>query len=296
MNIDEALRACETVVREHSSTFYIGSALLPAQQRLAVRVVYAACRLGDDAVDLAAGPNQGRERLEDWWQRVDRAYAGSPRYEDPLELGLSWVLERFEVPEPAFHELHLGLASDLERSDVATLDELLLYCRRVAGIVGWLIAPICGYHGGEGTLSDALALGQAMQLTNILRDVGEDLAMGRCYLPKDMMTRHGVDTYDLRSGKVTDEYIALLKELMGMARRSYHIGWRSIPQLKGRSALAIGVAALSYERILTKLECNGYDNLTRRAFLTLAERFALVPTAAVEVYSRRPARHVRHPA
>ena len=86
-------------------------------------------------------------------------------------------------PKEAFYELYLGLETDLDLAQVATTEELMLYCRRVAGVVGFMVAPICGYSGGEDTLEQALALGQAMQLTNILRDVGEDLSRSRCYLP-----------------------------------------------------------------------------------------------------------------
>jgi 15-cis-phytoene synthase len=117
-----------------------------------------------------------------------------------VEVGLAWVLARYDVPIAAFEELHTGLASDLEPTDVADLDELLLYCRRVAGVVGWLVAPVAGYRGGPETLDAAMSLGLAMQLTNVLRDVGEDLRMGRCYLPPISAPSTACHIEELRSG------------------------------------------------------------------------------------------------
>jgi len=284
--LKQALRYCDELTRRHSSTFYLGSRLFPNRQRQAVRVVYAVCRSGDDAVDEAASATAGRERLARWWRGVERVYAGEHCPDEPLELALAWVLKRYDVPKEAFAELYLGFRSDLDPQPFEELDALLLYCRRVAGVVGLMVAPIAGYRGGEATLQDALALGQAMQLTNILRDVGEDLARGRCYLPKTLLERHGVTVEMLREGRVTDSYRALLEELAELCRQLYRQGWRGIPKLRGPAASAVALAALNYEEILHKLRQNGYDNLTRRAHLRPLERLALIPRAIFGVLSQ----------
>ncbi len=277
--LEEAIACCGRLTREHSSTFYLGSGLFPREQRRAVHVVYAVCRSGDDAVDEAATPEEAQRRLEAWWQGVQRAYLGAPDGGSATELGLTWILERHDVPFAAFAELHLGLCSDVHPRQVQDLDELMLYCRRVAGVVGWLVAPIAGYSGGERTLEQALALGQAMQLTNILRDVGEDLAAGRCYLPAELMARFGVAVEDLEAGRVSEGYVALLEELAALAHALYREGWQGIPKLSCPARTAVGVAALNYEAIVAKLRQNGYDNLTRRAHLRPLERLALIPRA-----------------
>jgi 15-cis-phytoene synthase len=279
MTIDEAVAACTRVTKTHSSTFFLGSRLFAGDKRRAVTIVYAVCRAGDDAVDEASDPAEGRERLARWWAKVERAYAGRPHSEDPLEVGLAWVLERYAVPFDAFVELELGLRGDLGAPDLQTLEELMRYCRRVAGVVGWLVAPIAGYRGGQATLDRAMALGQAMQLTNILRDVGEDLARGRCYLPAELRRQHGVELGDLRRGVITPGYVALIEGLAELAHGLYREGWRGIPQLEGTAASAVAVAALNYEAILRKLRQNRYDNLTRRAYLRPLERLALIPRA-----------------
>ncbi|MDF1522189.1 MAG: phytoene/squalene synthase family protein [Trueperaceae bacterium] len=283
MTVDQAIAACTDATREHSSSFYLGSRIFRGEQRSAVTLVYAVCRAGDDAVDEAPTAEAARERLAAWWGGVERAYAGSPDPDEAVEVGLAWLLERYPVPLEAFDELRLGLLSDLEPADVATMDELMVYCRRVAGVVGWMVAPICGYRGGEETLAMALALGNAMQLTNVLRDVGEDLRMGRCYLPADLRAKYGVDLDDLRAGRVTPGYVALLEELGDLAQALYREGWRGIPRLQGVASLGVAVAALNYEGILRKLRQNGHDNLNRRAYLRPVERVALIPRALVGV-------------
>jgi 15-cis-phytoene synthase len=283
MTVAEAIAKCTVETREHSSTFYLGSRLFRGVRRSAVTVIYAVCRSGDDAVDHAASVAEARERLAAWWAGIERAYAGRPDAEFAVEVGLAWVLDRFEVPRAAFEELHAGLETDLEPTDVADLDELLLYCRRVAGVVGWLVAPVAGYRGGRETLDCAMSLGLAMQLTNVLRDVGEDLRLGRCYLPADLRVKHGVSVEDLRSGAITPQYVALLEELAALTHQLYRDGWRGIPRLHGVASLGVAVAALNYEAILRKLRQNGHDNLNRRAFLRPVERVALIPRALLRL-------------
>jgi phytoene synthase len=254
-------------------------------------VIYAICRSGDDAVDEASSLAEGKDNLARWWQGIERAYAGTSQInpndaDNALELALSWALENFEIPKEAFYELYLGLESDLQHDvHYETLDDLMLYCRRVAGVVGFLIAPIAGYRGGEATLEQALALGQAMQLTNILRDVGEDFGKGRCYLPEDLVAKYNVNLDRLRAGYVDANYVTLLEELCDLTHGLYRQGWQGIPKLEGIASVAVGVAALNYESILRKLRQNHYDNLSRRAFLRTHERLVLIPRAVFSVFS-----------
>lgn len=293
----DALARCAELARAHSTTFSWGARLFPAPERRAVLAVYAACRAGDDAVDEAPPGTDPAARLAAWWAGIERAYAGAPAGGDAREEALAWVLERYEVPFEAFRELHLGLLSDVGRERIETVAELMRYCRRVGGVVGWMIVPIATGRDRaalrrDALRRDALALGEAMQLTNILRDVGEDLRRGRLYLPREMLDRHGVREEELRAGVVTDRYVALVRSLARRAERRYRQGWRSIPRLGGRPALAVGLAAEQYRAILGKLQRNGYDNLTRRASLTRVERLALAPIAAARVVGGRvrPAR------
>ena len=266
---------CREVTREHSKTFYLGSRLFPPRQREAVWAVYAACRSGDDIAD--EGERRGaEERLQGWWEGVQSAFAGEPG-PDPVNQALAWAAAEYPIPLSAFGELYEGLQMDLCGHEYRDMEDLTLYCRRVAGVVGFMIAPISGYRGGEGTLNHALRLGQAMQLTNVLRDVGEDLGRGRVYLPESLLREHGVTRQLLERGEVTPEYRALSRSLARLARQWYAEGRAGIPALEGRAPFAVWTAARAYEGILDDLERAGYDNFHRRAFVSGPRKLLLLP-------------------
>ena len=277
----DAIEFCRNVTEQHSKTFYFGSRFFPSQQRQAVWAVYAACRIGDDTVDELSG-REARDALESWRNRIEGAIAGNPD-RDPMALALAWAAQRFPLSFEPYAELYQGLEMDLECHQYRTLEELMLYCRRVAGVVGWMITPIAGYDGATLTLERALKLGMAMQITNILRDVGEDLQRGRIYLPQDLMDKHGVRPRDLYEHRVNDGYVALMRELEGIARELYREGWRGLPRLRGPAQIAVAVAATAYEGILTSLERNGFDNFTMRAHVSGRRKLAMIPSAFLEL-------------
>ncbi len=264
-------KALLRVLRAHSATFYLGSLLFPKEARKGAWAVYAACRLGDEAVD---GEGGGPEALEAWWAGVERAYRGRPLAE--WEKGLAWALERWDIPFEAFVHMREGFQTDLGPVRLGTEAELLRYCYQVAGTVGRMMTPIAG--GGKEAEARAVQLGQAMQLTNILRDVGEDLGRDRVYLPSELLKAYGVRLSDLEAGRITPEYRALMAHLEERARALYREGLAGLGHLKvGRAAIAL--AALQYRGILDKLRLSGYDNLRRRAHLKAWERVLLVPKA-----------------
>ncbi|SEJ14434.1 phytoene synthase [Deinococcus reticulitermitis] len=270
-----AAEHCREITRSHSKTFYLGSRLFPPRQREAVWAVYAACRTGDDIADEGAGPETERH-LAEWWARVQGAFGGQP-HSDPVSQALAWAASEYSIPLAAFAELHEGLQMDLRGERYRDMDDLTLYCRRVAGVVGFMIAPISGYQGGDATLGHALRLGQAMQLTNILRDVGEDLARGRVYLPETLLDEYGLSRAVLERGVVTSEYRALMRHLAGLAREWYAEGRTGIPCLQGRARIAVLTAARAYEGILDDLERSDYDNFNRRAFVSGRRKLMLLP-------------------
>lgn len=264
-------RAVSEIIRRHSATFYYGSLLFWGQARKGAWAVYAACRIGDDAVDESSNPLAD---LNEWWAGIERAYAGVPR--EGWEAALAWALQRWDIPKQAFAEMKEGFLADLNPVRLETLQELYTYCYRVAGTVGLMIAPIGG--AGEAGRDAAIKLGQAMQLTNCLRDVGEDLALGRVYLPAELMRKYEVTIEDLHQGCISPRYVALMRELAQEARRLYREGLAGLKYLQtGRGAIAL--AALQYQGILDKLELNGWDNLSRRASLSTYERVLLLPKA-----------------
>jgi phytoene synthase len=277
-----ALARCQAITRSHSQTFYFASSFFPAGRRQAVWAVYAACRLGDDIADSPA--RSGREQLDSWWEQVQAAFAGQPS-PDPTFSALRWAVHRFPVPQAAFEELYLGLRMDLDGWCYRNQEDLELYCHRVAGVVGWMIAPICGYRGGQQTCERAVRLGMAMQLTNILRDVGEDLRLGRVYLPEDLLARHGLSRDALAQSGDSPAWRALTSELIALARQWYREGNRGIRDLSPSAALPVALAARAYEGILGAIERNGYDNLSRRARVPMARKLALVPKTCLDLVS-----------
>lgn len=264
-------QAVSEIIRRHSATFYYGSLLFWGEARKGAWAVYAACRIGDDAVDESVNPLAD---MSEWWAGIERAYAGVPR--EDWEMALTWALERWDIPKQAFADMKEGFLADLNPVRLEALEELYTYCYRVAGTVGLMIAPIGG--AGEVGRDAAIKLGQAMQLTNCLRDVGEDLALGRVYLPAELMHKHGVSIEELRQGYISPRYVALMRELAQEARRLYREGLAGLKYLQtGRGAVAL--AALQYQGILDKLELNDWDNLSRRASLSTYERVLLLPKA-----------------
>lgn len=277
-----ALNWCRQVTRQHSHTFYRGSLLYPPGQREAVWAVYAACRVGDDLAD--SGLPDAEAKLQEWWQQIGAAYLGRAG-DNPMQRALAWAVSRYPVPPEAFAELYAGFGMDLAGYEYRTLDDLTLYCRRVAGVVGFMVAPIGGYSGGETTLQAALSLGQAMQLTNILRDVGEDLRLGRLYLPADLLQEFGVSRSDLLAGRVTPEYIALLRHLCALADSWYAEGRQGLNHLHGNARYGVAVAARLYQEILRELEKNGFDNLSQRAVVPGKRKLWLT---LQELHERQP--------
>lgn len=282
-DLGQALVHCRDLTREHSKTFFFGSRFFPLRQRQAVWAVYAACRVGDDIADEPGG---SAALLDQWWQDIQRSLAGV-QHGGPINVALAWASGQFTLPHSAFQELYLGLRMDLDQHTYAAWDDLELYCRRVAGVIGFMIAPICGYSGGDHTLQRALRLGQAMQLTNILRDVGEDLGRGRVYLPADLMARFGVTRAMLGTlldgGEITPEYRQLMVHLTRQARDWYAEGRQGLGSLHGSGRLAVAAAARAYEGILDALERNDYDNFSRRAHVSGTRKLMMLPQAWLEL-------------
>lgn len=261
------------VIREHSRTFWLGTCLMRGDRRRAARAIYAACRLGDDAADLHPRP---REAVAHWQTRVEAAYLGRPV--EAWERTLAWAVRRYAVPRHAFDALADGLRSDLGPVRFATLDELDHYCFQVAGAVGLMIAPVCGASGPAAEHA-ADQLGRAMQLTNCLRDVGEDLDRDRVYLPADLMAAHDVTIADLRADARGSGYRRLMEDLAHEAERRYAIGLAGLGHLRHHRT-AIAYAAVQYRGILDELRASGWDNLRRRAVVPNRRRASLLATAA----------------
>jgi phytoene synthase len=270
----EAYATCGQIIRRAAKTFYWGSLLLPRRKRLAAWALYAFCRSVDDGVDGAADPEAAAAQLDLWRDRLLRAYDGVAS--DPITHAWIDMCRHFDVPLQPALDLIEGARMDLHPIQPATFDELHLYCYRVAGTVGLLMAPVLGYRSPE-ALPLAVDLGVAMQLTNILRDVGEDLRNGRIYLPRDEMARFGYSEADLRAGVVDGRFVELMHFQMRRAEAYFARARPGIAMLERSAQLSILASAEMYRGILGAICANGYDVFTQRAFVPFATKLRMVP-------------------
>jgi phytoene synthase len=238
---------------------------LPAEKRRAIWAIYAFCRTADDIVDNGAPAGERISALDDWRERLINAYGGHA--EHPVMVAFADSAARFAIPmEPAI-DLLRGARSDVTVRRYQTYDELLDYCYLVASTVGLLTAPVLGYE--DGALPYGVALGRAMQLTNILRDVGEDASMGRIYLPEEDMRRFGYTECDLLRGTIDERFVGLMRFQIARVRALYRAAAPGIDLLSPASRQTVRIASSLYRQILDEIERNGFDVFHRRAFVPI---------------------------
>src|SRR6185436_14463189 len=185
---------CRQKAAQSGSSFYYSFLFLPEERRRAITALYAFCREVDDVVDECSDTSVARTKLAWWRNEVAAAHHGKPQH--PVAQALAALLPRFKLAESRLYEIIAGMEMDLDQNRYADFEALKLYCHRVAGVVGLLSAEIFGYRDRR-TLEYAQDLGLAFQLTNIIRDVGEDARRDRIYLPQDELRQHGVTVADI---------------------------------------------------------------------------------------------------
>ncbi len=256
---------CQNKAANSGSSFYYSFLFLPPEQRRAITALYAFCREVDDVVDECQDPGVARIKLSWWREEIERVFAGEPQH--PVGQALAPAVREFNLAKEYFQEIIDGMAMDLEPVRYASFKDLALYCYRVASAVGLLSAEIFGYQDRH-TLKYAHDLGMAFQLTNILRDVGEDARRGRIYLPEDEMAAHGVTAEDLRKGEPSDGLRQLLAFQARRARQYYAQAFAKLPE-QDRFAQRSGlIMAAVYLTLLDRIESEGYPVLTRRVRLS----------------------------
>jgi phytoene synthase len=272
--LKEAYQHCRRITQAGSKTFYLGALLLPYHKRRAMWAVYSFCRYTDDLVDdaPAMATTELTRRLEDWDEQTRLHMAGQVHVKDaPHMLAWSHTVATFQItPQPPL-ELIEGCRMDLAKQRYENFEELRLYCYRVASTVGLMAAQIIGYNNSV-ALDYAIDLGIAMQLTNILRDVGEDAQNGRIYIPLEDIHRFGYSQAELLAGIVNPSFIELMKFQITRARRYYQQALPGIEYLNEDSRLSIAVAANLYSRILDMIERNNYDVFKRRAYVPTLQK------------------------
>lgn len=273
LSLDAARLHTRETVRRSGTSFAAGMRILSKPRRDAMYAVYAFCREVDDIADSASDVVEKRLGLAAWRSEIDRLYEGRPEF--PTGVALFEPVKSFGLDRREFVLMIEGMEMDAEGPIVApTMERLLAYTRRVAGAVGMLSMPIFGAPKGEASDRFAQSLGDALQLTNILRDVGEDAAIGRLYLPAELLDKHGAPKEPARIvgspglSKVAEDLGALARARFGEARSALRgLDWRVLrPAL-----LMMGV----YESYFKKLEDRGWDKIGASVSLSKAAKLAV---------------------
>lgn len=271
---------CEAVTREKAKSFHFASAFLPEAKRQGIFAVYDFCRHVDDLVDERGDrPISAVQADLEVMRDLLRATAAGHPPADPRWAPLHDTLSQFEVPVEPLLELIDGVTGDLGPRAFQTTPELLHYCHQVAGVVGLALGPLLGARR-TGFESSGAALGVAMQLTNVLRDVGADAALGRYYLPSEELAQFGLTHADLAAGVVDDRWRQFMTEQIRRARRYYAEGDHVIPLFPDDgSRLTVRLMQRTYGGILTAIEKQQYDVFARRAHVGMTGKLLLLASA-----------------
>jgi phytoene synthase len=268
----EAVRATAHMTRSSGTSFYYSFLLLPRDKRQAIYAIYAFCRACDDVADGAGEVDARLAALAGWRRELDRCYAGAPSH--PITAALLPAIRRYALPREQFEGILDGVTSDVTTRRYRDFAELRRYCFQVASRVGLLCIEVFGYRRPE-TRRYAEELGLAFQLTNILRDLGADAALGRLYLPLEDLARHGVAEEDLLQGRMTPRVVELLRFQAGRAREHYLSAERLLPAADRSSLFPARIMAAIYQGVLTEIERMGYDVFRRRAGLGAARKLGI---------------------
>ena len=289
-------RVCRRIVAQHARTFSVASHLLPPEKRRGVFAIYAACRTADDIVDVNGtdAPDAALQRFQEATMRGLTRRSDSPILR---ELARAW--HRFDVPDETLHELFGALKLDLHPRGYETWPDLEAYCQGVAGSVGAMCCAVFGVADDisrreSQAVACARTLGVAMQLTNILRDVGEDARRGRCYLPNRELAQFGLTRSQVLSGSVRNEWHAwrsLMRFQVNRARALYREAMPGIALLQRDAQRCAIACATGYARILDAIERVGFDTLSQRV---TTSRLTLLGVAWRSWRGKVPADLVRH--
>lgn len=247
------MQESRAITRKSASNLALAFVLLPKAKSDGMAALYAFCREVDDVADDETVPvEKRRSDLAEWREDIRRACTGEAPLL-PVNRELQPIIQQYKLPFSLFDELLRGVEMDLDTHRYRTFEELDLYCYRVASVVGLLSIEIFGYRNPV-CRDYAVYLGKALQLTNILRDVGNDAGRGRIYLPSAELERHGVTADEILSGQYSPRFFNLASDLARRARHFYRLARETLPPEDRRSMVAAELMAAVYWRLLLKLE------------------------------------------
>ncbi len=285
-SVEDAYEVCRRVTAKYSKTFYTGTMLMAPAKRRAIWAIYVWCRRTDELVDGPQAQFTSEKTLGRWEAQLESIFAGCPVDEE--DVALVDTLEQFPLDIQPFRDMIAGQRMDLHRNRYDTFEDLELYCYRVAGTVGLMSTTVMGIDTQLQTAPwsqqqnldptpQAIALGIANQLTNILRDVGEDARRGRIYLPLADLAAFDYTEADLMAGVVDDRWRAIMAFQIDRARRFYAEAESGIGLLSEDARWPVWSALALYRQILDVIEDNGYDVFTQRAYVPSLRKLLTLP-------------------
>ncbi|CEJ44009.1 15-cis-phytoene synthase CrtB [Umezakia ovalisporum] len=289
VSVDESYKLCRQLIAKYSATFYLSTLLLSEEKRPAIWAIYAWCRRTDELVDGPGSAMTTPKTLDLWEQQLESIFAGNPV--ENYDVALADTVRRFPIDIQPFRDMIAGQHMDLYRSRYETFEDLYLYCYRVAGTVGLMSTSVMGLDETKNTApwnceqqpyvpsAEEIALGIAKQLTNILRDVGEDARRGRIYIPLEDLARFNYTEEDLFKGVVDDRWRSLMRFQINRAREFYTKAQKGITYLSTDARWPVWAALMHYSRILTIIERNDYNVFTRRAYVPQWQKLCSLPVA-----------------
>jgi phytoene synthase len=259
--LKQSYAACEAIARRAASSFFPAFRVLPTPQRRAMWALYAFLRIADDISDEPASEEDKRARLRQWREGLTAALGGD--YRHPVCQALQDTLRRFAIPHEYLFDALDGVEMDLTPHTYDRFADLEQYCYRVASVVGLACIHIWGF-ATERAKEYAVHAGTAFQLTNILRDLGEDAARQRVYLPREDLERFGYAADRLRRGERGEEFRSLMQFEIARARGLYDAAWPLVPLLRPPGRAVFLVMARTYRALLDEMERRAYDVFTHR--------------------------------
>ena len=289
--VQAALSECRWMIQKGSKSFSLAARLFDPATRDAAFFLYGWCRYCDDQVDQAGAsvtPDELHRRLQALKDKTAEAFSFAPQQE-PVFVALQYIVHRYGIPAHYALELIEGMAMDVRATQYSSLKELLLYCYRVAGTVGLMMAHVMGLRD-EGALKHAADLGIAMQLTNIARDILEDAAMGRIYLPAAWLAEAKIPPADIAAPEHRKKLAMLTDRLLREAERYYRSGDEGLWHLSFRSACAVAAARNVYAEIGALLRRKGSRAWDERTYVTGARKIYVVLKGVARLLCSVPAR------
>lgn len=282
-NLQQAYAHCRMITRVHAKTFYMATRFLPNHKQRSIFAIYSLCRYLDDLVDEAEDLIHNHqishlevyEHLEIFKKNLIDTYRGVEQ-ENPILVAFSDTLKRYDISLELPLLLLKGVKMDLTKTRYDTFEELYDYSYKVASVVGLMTSEVFGYNNKE-ALAHAVDLGIAMQLTNILRDIGEDLRRDRIYLPSEDFSRFKVNLEGFKNREKSPEFIEMLQFQLRRARKYYGQAEKGVSMLSRDSRLPVLLAKENYSRILNKIEKNNYNVFSHRAYLSSSEKLYTLP-------------------